>query len=119
MSNIKSLYPGSKLFKFNDEELNIIRVTSVDVETGKVKYFDSNGKKESSQYDKIINEYTLLKPDGVVMFTIVSIGDGISDVLVALTNTRNINDNLPYAICRQSVYWGMGICSVNGNGVCN
>lgn len=98
---------GSKFFRFfdNEEKPEIIRIISDDGII--IEYFNENNEKKKMPVEDIDN-YTLLKPDGLIIFTIVKLNDS-KDVIVVLRNTRRDAkplpfDDLPFAICRQCIY---------------
>ena len=105
MNNRVKLVTGNKLFKYEDDKdtPDIIRVISSDISSGVIKYYDSNWKKQISTYEELLDEYKVLKADGMIMLTIVSVGDA-SDVMVLLKDFKRVGDTLPYAICRQSIH---------------
>lgn len=100
----KSIYIGSKFFTYfdNSDEPEIRRIYNVDKINNKVKYFDKDNNKGSMKYDELINKYKMLKADAIITFSIVKVGD-VPDVIVALKRVP-CTDNIPYAICRQSIY---------------
>lgn len=104
-NDLIKIHPGTKFFRFIDEkeEPDIIRIISADNDTKKVRYFDSDGKRKNTTIDDILDNYKMLKGDGMILFTIVSVGDA-PDVVVALKDFKRIDDPLPYAVCRQSIH---------------
>ena len=103
-SNIKI---GSKFFKYINNELNVVRITRFEKEKDKITYLDKDNEKTIAKYSSFTNEYKMLKPDGIMMFSIVKIGKATdntaSDVIVALQKFPS-EDNIPYAVCRQGIY---------------
>lgn len=96
------IHTGSKMYKFNEnDELDIIRVLSSEESIDEIKYIDLNRKSYKGSYKEIVNSYRLLSPDGMIMFSIVNIGEA-KDVVVVL-KPFPITDDLPYAVCRQSI----------------
>ena len=111
MSN--TIHTGAKFFRYLDdqEEPEIIRISTAD--ELKVKYFDKFGKRHTMPYKELADNYHQLRADGIITFSIVSVNEA-SDVLVALkalpsesvpmSMRADVPSNIPYAICRQSVY---------------
>ena len=102
-----NIHPGSKFFRYSDtdEEPEIIRIKDIDKEKNKIKYFDSKWKTLSMDYKELSDNYKMLRADGMIMFSIVKVGD-LRDVIVALKGfnmDKKFDDSLPYAICRQSI----------------
>lgn len=102
---------GYKYFKFsedNNDEAEVIRVISSDGIT--VEYFDKEKNKKKISQSELLNNYTMLKPDGVIIFSIVNMNENDStskDVIVAMRNIRKDasgDTSVPHIVCRQSIY---------------
>ena len=103
---------GSKFYKY-DEDNNLIRLRVVGMnnsETIKVRYED--GSEEKINPNILVgegSEYRQLMHDGIVMFSVVDVSDGLGgqmpDVIVALYRKSDIDDGnpVPYCVCRQNV----------------
>lgn len=105
----KRIIPGTKFFRYNEdkEEPEIIRIYKVSEDDKSIGYYDLEGHKHDMKYDKLTEEYKMLRPDGVILFSIVELSPGINDVIISLQNyslDAKYNKALPFAICRQSVY---------------
>lgn len=106
MATRPNIYSGTKFFRYIDgqEEPEIIRIYNMPKEnskTDKLSYFDSEGNKKRMTITRLLRDYRMLKVDGFIMFSVVSIGL-VPDVVVALQKC-DVNDNLPYVICRQGI----------------
>lgn len=54
--------------------------------------------------DKLIKEYTLLKPHGSIFFNIVNLHNTSNDIIVTLFREEDKKtDQIPYAVCRQNI----------------
>lgn len=100
---------GSKFYKFNDDDLELIRIIGMkNGETVKVLNCDTKEEYTASP-ESVLENYTALSPDGVVVASIVSVDGGngmnMSDVIVTLHKTSDLQDNngVPYCVCRQNV----------------
>lgn len=97
---------GTKFYRYKEgvEEPEIIRIRNIDITKDKVGYYDSSWKKLSMSYGELRKKYSMLRPDGIIMFSIVKVSE-VSDVIVSLNKLDLDNtDHLPYAVCRQSIY---------------
>lgn len=104
MNNISTIHAGSKFFTYieGSDEPEIRRVYDIDEIKNKVKYFDKYNNRCSMQYTDLITNYKMLRADAIITFSIVEVGE-VPDVIVALKKVP-FDDNIPYAICRQSIY---------------
>lgn len=108
MENNINILPGSKFFKYSDDQdaPEIIRIRRVDTIKNKVSYYTEDWKKESMTYDELIKDYRKLRPDGAMMFSIVKVQEA-PDVIVSLKNLSDDNNapnpKLPDVVCRQSI----------------
>lgn len=103
MTNITT---GTKFFRFTEgmQEPEVVRVYKTNEETNEVFFITDKKEKYRCDYNKFIKRYSKLKPDGMIMFTIVEVDD-IDDVIVSLDRLPSkYEDSLPFAVCRQSVY---------------
>lgn len=99
----QKIYTGSKFFKYNDnEEADMLRVIKEDEVANIIYCKDREGHKYKISRSDLLDNYTMLKPDGVLNISIVELEDS-SDVIVALANIKKPEDG-PFAICRQSIY---------------
>lgn len=96
---------GSIFYRFNEEDkLEQIKIKQI---KNKDLYIVQNI--DSKELQKIsyntLTEYTLLKPDGYVGFNIVSLNDGLRDVIITYHRSSDIENgnNEPFAVCRQSI----------------
>ena len=103
-----SILSGTKFYRYieNQENPEIIRVYNIPSQKMRPKdsviYLDEEGNKNRMSLGYLNDNYKMLKPDGVIIFTIVTVMNG-PDVIVALQDTRSGHTE-PYAICRQSIY---------------
>ena len=105
MSSSK-IYTGTKFFKYCDEEedatLDVLRITREENEKGILGCIDLDGNKYWISRDELTDNYTMLNPDGLMSISIVEL-DESPDIIVSVANLKK-SDNLPFAICRQSIY---------------
>lgn len=103
---------GDRFYRWvNDtiEEVKVLKIAgSATSDNCKVKYLSSETKQgdtENITRLELSTNYTKLKPDGYVTFNIVNVGNGISDVMVTLSRTKDVEkgDQIPYAVCRQCI----------------
>lgn len=103
---------GSKFYAY-DEENNLIQLRVVGMnnsESVKVRYID--GSEEKINPNSLVGEgspYKQLKPDGIIMFNVVDVADGMGgsmpDVIVTLHRKNDLDNgnSVPYCVCRQNV----------------
>lgn len=105
----KRIIPGTKFFRYIDgkEDPDVVRIFNINTANNEVKYYDENNKKQKMPYEELISNYKMLRPDGIIMFSIVELG-AVKDVIVSLQSFSidncKFDKNLPYCVCRQSVY---------------
>ena len=97
---MKQIYPGSKYFRYIDDELEIIRVFRVKQSAKKVKYWTSDHEVKTMSFDEL-EDWTMLSADGIINSIIVKSGD-YSDVIVTLSKLPN-ETGMPQVICRQGI----------------
>lgn len=106
MSSInRSLFgPGIKLYRWIDDELEVLRVVYVTDDCIKVKK-QSDGTTMKLTEKDIHDNYTILNPDGVIGISIVNLKDDLEDVMVTLYRRKEIEEKspLPYCVCRQNI----------------
>lgn len=102
---IDNIYCGSKFFRFTDDaDLEIMRVYRMGDGGMSVKCIDSKGIQHKIDYKYLMENYKMLSPDGIMMISIVNTNvEKDQDVVVALKALPS-TDNIPYAICRQSIF---------------
>ena len=101
--DITKLYPGIKFFKYDeDENLHQVRIKKVNVVDKTITCYDNNWKLTTIPYERLIEDYTMLKQDGIMIFLIVNVQDA-KDVVITLQRSDS-DDKLPFAVCRQSIY---------------
>ena len=114
------IYSGIKMYRFKDDEEHpeVIRVLNVDDDKKIIKYRDSEGKQQKEKLTNLTEKYKVLAPDGIVSFNDVSMPYNGRDVIVALQpfpkskdKLNQLNDNLPYAVCRQFVVDMFSMCA--------
>jgi hypothetical protein len=100
---------GCKFYRYiDDDKLELIRITGVqNIETVKIKYDDGREDKVNPNY--ILDNYRMLRADGLVIFSLVSVDNGagslMDDVIVTLHRRSDLENgnNVPYCVCRQNV----------------
>lgn len=111
-----AIYCGSRFCRYGEDgTVEVIRVCGDAIkavgrsEAGseadgsqKVAVLDAAGKRRYMALSELA-EYSLLMPDGVMMFNIVSMNKEIKDVVVTLSRMDALQE-LPYAVCRQYIY---------------
>lgn len=103
---MRKIYSGTKFFRYIDgqDSPEMVRIYSTPSEKSKsdsVLYFDKDGNKKRMSLEYLLGNYKMLKVDGLIMFSIVSIGEA-PDVIVALQDLKSDQPS-PYAICRQGI----------------
>ena len=97
---------GCRVFKNEDGKLEVLKIISfVNKDTARVMNLDSY-KTFKIPFESLLNEYTLLKPDGRITFSIVNLANNVQDVIACMHIENSINNddtNLPYCVCRQNV----------------
>lgn len=103
--NGTKIFTGSKFFRYIDGEDHpeVIRITKVDEPMNNVKYITDDKIKMSMKLDKLLFEYKLLSPDGIINICLASVEDKI-DVIVTFKNLKNNIDDRPDVVCRQLIY---------------
>lgn len=100
------IYLGDKFYKYNEENdtIEIIRIKKIQNEN--LFSYDINGISYKISKEQLLKEYTRLKPDGFVAFTIVNLENKLKDVIVTLYRTKDLEDgsSIPYCACRQNIF---------------
>lgn len=101
---------GEQYYRFiDDESVEQIRVVGVK-NLNELKIMDANREIKKVDPSYILENYTLLEPDGLI--TIAEVGMGkdsngynISDIIVCLyrSNDMSIGNYEPFAVCRQNI----------------
>lgn len=91
---------GEKYYIRKNDKLLILRVKKlgeqVTVLVGEDKF--------KIPKNKLIEEYTLLKPHGSIFFNIVNLHNTTNDIIVTLFREEDKKtDQIPYAVCRQNI----------------
>lgn len=99
---INQFYQGCIIYRYDGD--NLIQKRIVVYKESKDWFIvrDENKKEESIPSDDIINNWILLKPDGVITISVCKLQQG-NDVLICLHNLRKQMDSMPDAVCRQSI----------------
>ncbi len=107
-----AIYCGSRFCRYKEDgTAEVIRVCGDAVKavgrgeadgTQKIAVLDAAGKRRYLAVSELA-EYSLLMPDGVMMFNIVSMNRELKDVVVTLSRMDALRE-LPYAVCRQYIY---------------
>lgn len=103
----KVIHTGYKFYRYPDdsEQAEVVRVYSLprkNTKSESVICIDSDGNRRRISKSYLLDNYKMLKPDGLMIFSIVNVGES-KDVIVALQSINRALDG-PYAICRQSIY---------------
>lgn len=100
------IYLGDKFYKYKEETdtLEIIRIKKIKNEN--LFSYEINGVIHSISKQDLLNQYTRLKPDGLVAFTIVNLENKLKDVIVSLYRMKDLEDGklVPYCACRQNIF---------------
>jgi|GEM_PF-2811717 len=97
---------GQIYYKFLGDELHKLRITKYVKSSNKYHCKDNKGEiLKLSEQDLKDYEYILLRPNGYLTISSVILEQNLHDVIVGFHKTEDIEkgDNVPYAICRQSV----------------
>ena len=97
---------NDRWYKWIGDDLEEVVVTRLkNQETSTITYTKGPMKGKIRKIDNydIENNYTKLKPDGYLTFSIVSTGNTTTDVMVTISSNKDILEGiqLPYAVCRQ------------------
>jgi len=94
---------GDKYYKADEEgNIEIIRVQKI--KTGSIIVLDD--KKERHSISEIeLDDYTRLKPDAYITFSIVTLEQNMRDIIVSMHRRKDIDEGIeaPYAACRQNI----------------
>lgn len=101
------IFLGDKFYRYIEEtdKVEIIRICKIKNENS-FTYIMDNGTKCNITKTELLNDYTRLKADATLAFTIVNLQGDMKDVIVAMYKTKELEDgnNLPYAVCRQNIF---------------
>lgn len=98
------IYPGMKFYRYNDSnELEIIRVKNY--QNSQILRIFTNNTVEKINVADLITNYTALKPDAILSFSIAKLKNGLRDVIVSLHRQSDIDSSVqtPYVVCRQCI----------------
>lgn len=101
------IYLGDKFYRHSeDESIQVLRV--IKIKNTDLFVLEDEKTKERFKANTLAlkEDYTKLKPDGFLCFTIAELQEGLKDVIVALYKRKDLEDglNIPYAVCRQNIY---------------
>ena len=103
---------GYKLFKENEDSIHMVRIMKVKTlgKADEVTILDYSDNETKTVKVASLSEYSPLKPDGIMLASIVGIRDDENkmrkDVIISVAKYLNIEYKLnvmPYAVCRQSI----------------
>lgn len=101
------IFLGDKFYRYIEEtdKVEIIRICKIKNENS-FTYITDKGTKCNITKTELLNDYTRLKADATLAFTIVNLQGDMKDVIVAMYKTKDLEDgnNLPYAVCRQNIF---------------
>lgn len=105
---MKPIYLGDKFYKYIEETdtVEIMRIIKMkNTETFIIENEETKQKYKISK-EKLLAEFTRLKPDGYISFAIANLQDNLKDVIVALYRSKDLSEGeqLPYAACRQNIF---------------
>lgn len=105
---MKPIYLGDKFYKYIEEldKIEIVRIIKMkNTETFIIEKEETKQKYKISK-EKLLTEFTRLKPDGYISFAIANLQDNVKDVIVALYRRKDLDEGiqLPYAACRQNIF---------------
>ena len=93
----------TKQYEAEIEEFRILKMQNKDICSVLYTKGPKMGTKQKISTDKIEEEFTKLKPDGYISFDIVTVGNGLKDVMAIVSRQKDIDakERTPYAVCRQ------------------
>ena len=94
---------GAQFFKYEDNELILLRLYKVKSENSFI--LKDKQKNKVVLTKKQLEEFSMLEPDGLIIHVLASDPTAGIDTMCFLYRMKDINDNInePYAICRQNV----------------
>lgn len=100
------IYLGDKFYKYHEETDNIEIIRIKRIKNENLFSYEVNGVSHSITKQKLLNEYTRLKPDGLVAFNIVNLENKLKDVIVCLYRLKDLEEGIlmPYCACRQNIF---------------
>ena len=100
------IYLGDKFYKYNEENDNIEIIRIKKIKNENLFSYEVNGQSKKITRDELINNYTRLKPDGILAFTVVNLENKLKDVIVSLYRTKDLEEGIliPYCACRQNIF---------------
>lgn len=108
-----AIHCGNKFYRYDDSGRletvriygNVAKAANWDPEDAeqKVAVLDGNAKRRYIPLATLLHDYRAVRPDGVMMFNIVTMNKEMKDVVVTLSRLDAAND-LPYVVCRQYIY---------------
>lgn len=100
---------GCRYFRYEDNGDSSVKITDLLKVVGiqnstTLKVKDLLGDKMFKINKSVLDDnYILLEPDGYILFSIVSLQDGIRDVIVSMFRNKDMDNAIPYCVCRQNV----------------
>ncbi len=104
---------GNRFFTIDEQDnVHTVRILKfLNEKTVSVLNYDTKHT-EKMDWQELVNEYNLLNPNGVILFSIVKMPKGkkingqpqeeVEDVIVSLFKLPN-NDGIPFCVCRQNI----------------
>lgn len=100
------LFKGSRFYRLVNNDIEEVRIVKFNNENSISVLFtkgENIGNQKKISIDDLRSEYTKLKEDGFITFTIVDV-NGTHDVMVTLNRMSDYEENMsgtPYCVCRQ------------------
>lgn len=94
---------GDKFYKVDDNEnVQIIRVQKI--KSNSIIVLDDKKQKQSISESEL-EQYTKLKPDAYITFSIVTLEQNMKDIIISMHKRTDIEYGIqtPYAACRQNI----------------
>lgn len=100
------IYLGDKFYRYDEEtdKIDIIRIKKIQNEN--LFSYEKENVSYKITREELLKNYTKLRPDGTVAFTIVNLENKLKDVIVTLYRTKDLQDGIaiPYCACRQNIF---------------
>lgn len=102
------IYLGDKFYKYikDSDKVEIMRIVKMKNTESFVIENEKTNERFKISRDKLISEFTRLKPDGYISFAIALLENNLKDVIVSLYRRKDLDngETIPYAVCRQNIF---------------